>query len=380
MIAALAFSVDMAFMLSNHTRLQTVADAAAMSAAFELKKGGTYQDAKTAAETALVLNGISGTVDVGHKIDGVDAFSPSSEQSSFFVDNIEYVGVTVHGSSPRFFAPKTIATALSNQQAHAVAYIGTLGAGGTGGSCPGIYVNSSKKPIDLKQNSTFTVTDGGIYINVQNFPKVLTGTGTVVSAEWIEVTGGSSGVGNVIPNPPVQEVAERETPDPAPTNLPIYNRCVLNNGVYGCDCVRQGSSWKCNSNIKTTKIIEPALYRGTLKANGDVDIPGLQIISTSGVTFSNKGSSPTDREQYYYKIEQGLTIKNSSVYADNVIIDTRADDYINMEYGHITGVARIYVNSFDITQTSTVNITVFKADEGFYECGKKIADRTKLVE
>ena len=103
-VGMLALALDIGFYMSEIKRAQTVADAAAMDLALS-DPSTPYNDLVVAANQALAYNAVNTwTITVGDP--NTKKPEPTAEQSAYFSVKTpgSYVGVTVMGTSPLFFA------------------------------------------------------------------------------------------------------------------------------------------------------------------------------------------------------------------------------------------------------------------------------------
>ena len=376
----LGLSIDAGYALSEKNRAQTAADAAAIAAVLTLNNNRSYSEAKEAAETALADNGFTGTVTVGNNVN----HKPTEVQSAFFCEgcpgyNEKYVGITVTTKSP-LFINKWYSDDGISLTTHAVARAEKAGAES---SCPGIYANSAGKATNLQQGSDFTVTGGGIYIEGPEGNSLFGSSNgadrAVLSApgEWIELEGGAAKAPNSVDyNPTPTDLTEnRETPDPAPTGLVNYPNCILEKGDFKCQCTKSGNKYTCKDPVnRPNPTAEKTLTAGNYTG-------GLTIIDTPGAILAPVGNTAEERallKNLFFKMTSGdLTILNSTVSGQNIIIDARSDAspltiLLNNSVLNVT--ARLYANSFYLEKGSAINVTVFMGDQDgegeYFVCGK----------
>lgn len=377
----LGLSIDAGYALSEKNRAQTAADAAAIAAVLTLSNHRSYEEAKEAAESALADNGFTGAVTVGNNVN----HKPTEVQSDFFCEdcpgyNEKYVGITVTTQSP-LFINKWYSDDGISLTAHAVA---RAEGAGEEAECPGIYADSTGKATNLLQGSDFTILGGGIYIQVPEGDKSLYGSNggstnpAVLSSNWTELPDPSnSTVGSVVFNPtPTELSVDRETPDPAPTGLVTYNKCILESGDFKCGCTKSGSKYTCTDPVnRPNPTAEKTLTAGNY--NG-----GLTIIDTQGVILAPVGATEEERSllnNLYFKMTSGdLTILNSTVSGENILIDARSDASdltILLNNSKLNVTARLYANSFYLEKDSDINVTVYTGDQDgegeYFVCGKK---------
>lgn len=385
----LGLSIDAGYAFSEKSRAQFAADAAAIAAVLTLSNHRSYSEVKEAAESALADNGFIGTVIVGND----ENHKPTEAQSDFFCEdcpgyNEKYVGVTVTTQSPLFI--NTWYSDGINLTAHAVARAEKAG---SGSSCPGIYADSTGKSTDLKGGSDFTVMGGGIYVGVDDgnalFGSSQGANRSVLSApnEWIELKGGAATAPNSVDYDPqpTDLSQDRETPDQAPSGLVDYPNCVLHKGNFQCDCERDqkgGYKREKNGDYKCSRPEVRANPEAEKTLNAGNYIGGLKISETSDVILAPVGSTEEERsliKNLYFKMTSGdLTIENSTVSGQNIIIDARGDAgdlNISLDASVMDVTARLYANSFVLNNDSDIIVTVYIGDQDgegeYFVCGKK---------
>jgi hypothetical protein len=274
-IGAIGLAIDGGAMYEQNRRMQTAADAAALSAAQEVRtlNSGMYE--------AAALDGAEANGFVRTDITGIDVRNPPT--TGAFKGKSEYVEVVVSQPQPLFFmslfkdSPDTI-------RARAVA--GTA----PNDACILVKNKTAANAFDAGGNATLRLQDCGIMVNSAH-SKAASATGSsIVEASSISVVGGTTG-SNFNPDP---FTGADEMEDPlASFVMPPAGSCTftskqiimtsttLNPGVY-CGGIELRSQAKVTFNPGTYYLVG-----GGLNANAGAAITGV------GVTFVNTEKKPT---------------------------------------------------------------------------------------
>ena len=406
-VGTLALAIDLGFYMSEIKRAQTIADVAAMELALSdpaipYDDPSSENDLVGAAARALAYNGFSApwSITVGNPTTKTP--EPTSIQSAYYSAKPtgSYIGVTVTGTAPIFFAywleePFSI-------KAHAVARRGQSTNPNNPNTCPGVYGKWGGKVFDLKKNTSFLVQDGGIYSN--GVGNSIFGSNSLLSADWIEDTnagGQPQGITfQCITHPdtcPRGLSEDRSVPadPPALTCTNNCRKCTMNNNILTC-CPLINGKEVCSAIPPPTNVIKAGKYTG-----------GLTIINSNNVVMEPKGDTPEDkekRENLYFEIDGGnFTITNSTVTGKNIVVDVLdpafsggiimndskfyacKTPFMRPQTGYSnTGCnnesARLYADYFTI-DNSTIKISIYDEDQddSGSECGLRKPIRPTIV-
>jgi hypothetical protein len=274
-IGGVGLAIDGGAMYEQNRRMQTAADAAALSAAHEvrLEHAGTYE---AAALDGAELNGFARS-----DVTGIDVRNPPT--TGAYKGKADYVEVVVSHPQPLFFmslfkdSPDTI-------RARAVAGLAPSDV------CMLVKNKTAANALDVGGNATLRLEDCGIVVN-SSHSKAASATGSsIVDASSVSVVGGTTG-SNFNPDPvtgidPMDDpLAGFVMPPPGACTFTskqiIMTSTTLNPGAY-CGGIELRSQAKVTFN--------PGVYYlvgGGLNANAGAALNG------NGVTFVNTENKPT---------------------------------------------------------------------------------------
>ena len=226
LLGFLALSIDTGIFLNEKGKAQTAADAAALAGVYTVRRlfdaeevigdpfGASAQAAvvdaarRAAGENGFVHSPPRVTVDVTYPVpDSANPPSPyplpAEKVGGAEAGTAAYVRVTITQTSDSVFASilgivegEIRATALGRYKEQSPR------------PCPGIFIypDYPRRPqqLDLKQASMLSVNDGGIYIDSDHENALAGSAGAVVTANWIQASGGTGNatvVYNCLDNP-----------------------------------------------------------------------------------------------------------------------------------------------------------------------------------
>lgn len=344
-----ALAVDAGFAYAATRQQQTVADAAALAAAYQLQySSGDCSDTVT-TQPAVVA--------VAQKYIKNNGYDYSTDSTIAVQVNCPYNGsnttVRVYLSKPvgPFFSAQVFGASLAPKVSGVGSVIKTipqsplmaLGTGcktdGSGNPIPGIKSSGS---------GTISVTGGGIHSNSSctSVAVLTSGSGDVISADAVTAVGGctASNSGPIVPpcttGVPVQS-------DPISSSL-VTLPCVTGSaGSYSLstsvcnDYTGTGSPFSGTSlytwSGSATRVIGPGVYYGISPGNGALYLrPGIYVMKGGGMQWNGNGDVKTCRGAAG-EPTSGDGSRGASSGCSGVTASTGGVMIFNTSYGYPTG-------------------------------------------
>ncbi|HEY7837200.1 MAG TPA: pilus assembly protein TadG-related protein [Terriglobales bacterium] len=298
-----ALSVDIGAAYFQKTKLQTVADSAAVAGASELQ----YGDVATGAQRAAALNSFTD----GSNGDTLTVNNPPL--SGPHSGNAQYVEVIATQSQPTYFL-KVFGIHTVNIHARAVGYLGA------GPGC--VYALDPSASGAVTLNGTFNVhLQCAMYVDSKASQALLANGSGAVSAKSVGVVGGylANGPVSITPTPvggmiplsdPLAYLAPPSTAGSctSPTVINGSGTFTINAGVYCSTLIINGSP-----NV----IVNPGTY---VFKNGII-MNGTPRLTGSGVTFYNAGGGLTLNGSG----SSNLSAPTTGPYAGILVFQSRSD-------------------------------------------------------
>jgi len=282
MMGFTALSLDVGNLYYQKRVMQTAADAAAVSGAYEVIHG--TGDAQTAALTSASQNGFSnGTNNVAITVNNPPA-------SGAYAGNPQAVEVIINAPEPTYFA-RVLGIDNVSMSSRAVARVVN--------SSYGIYVldphaSGALGTLTLSGGANITSNTGIIVDSDSSSALSVTG-GATLTAPGVGVTGGyADGGGGTINPTPVTGVSPVQDPLAA-LPAPAYGSCDYTNYSVG------------NGNQVN---LSPGVYCGGMQIRGGASVtfsPGTYILNGGGMTVSNGASVTGSGVTFYNTAGSGQT-------------------------------------------------------------------------
>lgn len=267
----LGLALDVGSFYAARHRMQSAADAAALAAILELKRGSP-ESMLAAATAAAQANGFSTGIDMNHP--------PESGPNAGKTDFVE---VIISGNVPTMLARLLIPETSMAMRARAVAGLAPT-------PRAGIYVLNRTESRSLEVGTESSLTSGlGVWVS-SNHPVGLSVTGgSSLTAPAIGVTGGFEGTG--YSRPPVTGMIPDYDPlhrVPAP---PSGGACNFVNTKVQFATATLSPGVYCSGIIVSTNgrvTLQPGVY--VLRGTG-LDVNNNAFLEGSGVTIYNTGDA-----------------------------------------------------------------------------------------
>ncbi len=280
LIGFAGLAIDSSNLEHVRRRMQTAADAGALSGAWELARGRTIAEIVAAAKADTSLNGFT---DLSNSIT-VTVNNPPA--SGFYAGDPSAVEVIINQPNQQAYFMQVLGGANGIVGARAVAHLGS------GNGC--IFALNPTDRNSLVINGGADLDLGcGIIVDSSNANALnVNGCSGTVNATLVGVTGGVNDNCNIINSPPPitgllpapDPLASLPAPTVGPcnyTNLPTINTSItLNPGVY-CGGI---------SITGGTITFAPGTY---IMNGGGLHVSGGAIVSGNDVTFYNTGDYST---------------------------------------------------------------------------------------
>jgi hypothetical protein len=377
LFAVMGLSIDLGWAYFLKTRVQTAADAAAISAAvYALNHGescatvtcGTVYNCAgvTPPTTSLQAGCLYATQD-----------GPPSMTATMIENNTTPPGVS--GNNPSLWIKATVSTTAPNLFLFGSGYTtASIAAQAISGvttlpptSCVYVLSPNAASALQVTGTSNLTTSGCGVYVNSSSSTALVVSGSSSITATTIQVVGGSSIAGSSTTHPAVTTGAGSVTDPLASLPAPTFSGCDQTNYSIG--------------NGKTATL-NPGVYCGGISIGGAANVtlnPGNYILNGNGLTVSNGATMNASHVMFYNTATSGNTPKPISItgsavvnltapnsgtyqgiafYQDRTLTYSTANTIANSGTGNITGTYYFPTTAFNFTgNTSTPVYAAFVA-------------------
>lgn len=286
MLGFVGLAIDVGFEMHQKRHMQTAADAAVISAAYELMHGTTYS--VTAAQNDASLNGFT------NGSNGTTVTVSNPPTSGSYAGDSSYVQVVIAQPQPTFFLRVFNYNSMA-VSAKATAQIG----GGSGGACIFLLHPTFQGAYYTDGGTTVTSTCG-MKVNSNDSQKAINNQGSTTMAGTIQVVGGVTNQGTLSPTP--SQIT-------GPVTDPLASLAVP---------TTSGLTVRANSttSLTGTVTINPGVYNGGISIGQGANVtmnPGLYYLNNGGL-FLTQASLTGSGVTIFLTGSQGTT----PVLADSV--------------------------------------------------------------
>jgi Flp pilus assembly protein TadG len=357
MMGFTALSLDVGNLYYQKRLMQTAADAAAVSGAYEVIYGSG--DTQTAALTSASENGFSN----GVKSVAITVNNPPA--SGAYAGNSEAVEVIINAPEPTYFA-RALGINDVSMSARAVARVVS--------SSYGVYVldphaSSALGTLSLSGGATITANTG-IIVDSDSSSALSVSGGATLTASGIGVAGGyTDGGGGSINPTPVTGVAPVQDPLAA-LPAPSYGSCDYTNYSVG------------NGNQVS---LSPGVYCGGMQIGGGATVsfsPGTYILNGGGMTVSNGASVSGSGVTFYNTAGSGQTFAPMSITGGGTInlSAPTSGTYEGILAFQDRNISSTATNTFDGGSNLTINGAIYMPDGSVvFSGGSSTAAYTILI-
>lgn len=258
----MGLAIDLGYLFQLRRRMQTAADAGAMAAAHELKKGSWESEVKQAAREDVALNGFDGSHGEMIAVNRPPTGGPQAGDNDF-------VEVVITQDAPTFFI-RVLGINSSTVQARAVG-----GLVGASSACIYVLDPTAEKAFEVSSGSRLNATCG-VYVNSNHRFALSVLSDSHLTASTISVVGNyESTSGSTVTPDPDTGVSPEDDPL-ADLPPPTYGGCNFNQNPY-----------KISSVVRT---LNPGVYCGgiSVESGGHAILnPGIYIIRGGGLRVSS---------------------------------------------------------------------------------------------